>query len=234
MDFDQITIGLMWYVVFVISLTVHEAAHAFTAMKLGDNTAYHGGQVSLHPFAHIQREPMGMIVFPIVTFFLNGWMMGWASTPYDPEWARRYPKRDILMSAAGPAANLLLVVIAAVIIRVGVSMGYFFAPDTITSSQVTVSEKLGMLNSVAVLVSIMFTLNLVLFLFNLLPLPPLDGSGLVPLFLQGETLHKFKELVAHPTYQLIGLVIAWQCFGYVYSPIHIFALNLLYPGAHYA
>lgn len=229
----DIAIGMLWYVIFVISLTFHEAAHAFVAMKLGDNTAYHGGQVSLHPFAHIKREPFGMVVFPILTFFLNGWMMGWASTPYDPEWARRYPKRDILMSAAGPAANLLLVLLAALIIRVGVSMGYFFAPDTITATQVTAAKETGMLNSVALMASILFTLNLILFLFNLLPLPPLDGSGLVPLFIQGETLDKYKELIAHPTWQIVGLVIAWQCFGYVYDPIHTFALNLLYPGANY-
>jgi Zn-dependent protease len=233
MNADQIVIGMLWYVVFVISLTFHEAAHAFAAMKLGDKTAYHGGQVSLHPFAHIQREPIGMVVFPILTFFLNGWMMGWASTPYDPEWARRYPKRDILMSAAGPAANLLLVIIAAIIIRVGMSLGYFYAPDTITSTQVTAATKSGMVNSIALMVSILFTLNLILFLFNLLPLPPLDGSGLVPLFLQGEVLHKYKELVTHPTYQIIGLVIAWQGFKYVYYPIHTLALNLLYPGANY-
>jgi Zn-dependent protease len=234
MNIDQIQLGLLWYVIFVISSSFHEAAHAFMAMRLGDKTAYHNGQVTLHPFAHIRQEPIGMVVFPIVTFFLNGWMMGWASTPYDPEWARHYPKRSILMSAAGPAANLLLVIIAAIIIRGGMAMGYFYAPETITFTQVTAAKALGFANSVAITASVLFTLNLILFLFNLLPLPPLDGSGLVPLFLQGEAMHKYKELIAHPMYQLIGLVIAWQCFKYVFDPVHTFALNLLYPGAHYS
>ncbi|MDD5459604.1 MAG: hypothetical protein PHF37_09465 [Phycisphaerae bacterium] len=233
MNSDQITIGLAWYAVFVISASFHEAAHAFAAMKLGDMTAYRGGQVTLHPLAHIRREPVGMIIFPIVTFFLNGWMMGWASTPYDPQWAHDHPRRHILMSAAGPAANLLLIIVAALIIRIGVSMGFFYAPESINFTHITAAKQAGLLNSMATMVSILFALNLLLFFFNLLPLPPLDGSGLVPLFLRGEALVKYKQLISHPTYQLVGLVIAWQLFGFIYSPIFTFTLNLLYPGAHY-
>ena len=103
---NDIALGLAWYVVFVLSLSFHEAAHAFAAMKLGDKTAYYGGQVSLHPFAHIRREPIGMIVLPIISYILNGWMIGWASAPYDRAWAQRHPKREIMMAMAGPAANL--------------------------------------------------------------------------------------------------------------------------------
>ncbi len=103
----MIILGFAWYVVFVLSLSFHEAAHAFVAMKLGDKTAFYSGQVSLHPFAHMMREPIGMIVLPIVSYFYNGWMIGWASTPYDSAWAQRYPKREILMAMAGPLANLI-------------------------------------------------------------------------------------------------------------------------------
>src|SRR6266540_7395228 len=107
---DKLIDGMMWYVVFLLSITVHEAAHAFTAMKLGDNTAYHGGQVSLDPVPHMRREPVGMVVVPIISFLMSGgWMMGWASTPYDPLWAERYPRRSAWMSLAGPVSNLMLV-----------------------------------------------------------------------------------------------------------------------------
>ena len=80
---DFLALGLGWYVVFVFSVTCHEAAHAFAAMKLGDKTAYHGGQVTLDPTPHVRRSPFGMVVVPILSFLLGGWMIGWASAPYD-------------------------------------------------------------------------------------------------------------------------------------------------------
>lgn len=65
---ERLAEGLLWYVVFIFSTTFHEAAHAFTALKLGDSTAYEGGQVTLDPLPHIRREPVGTIVFPILSF----------------------------------------------------------------------------------------------------------------------------------------------------------------------
>jgi Zn-dependent protease len=233
MDKDIIILGFAWYLVFVLSLSFHEAAHAFAAMKLGDKTAFHSGLVSLHPFAHMMREPIGMIVLPIVSYFYNGWMIGWASTPYDPAWAERYPKREILMAMAGPLANLILVIAAAVIIRLGLAMGHFYPPESITFSEVTAAEHAGWANSVAVMISILFTLNLVLFVFNLLPIPPLDGSSLVPLVLNRENAYKYKNLISQPSISIVGLIIAWQLFGFIFEPFHLFALNLLYPGYHY-
>ncbi len=230
---NDIVLGLGWYLVFVLSLSFHEAAHAFAAMKLGDKTAYFGGQVSLHPFAHMRRAPVGMIVLPIISYFLNGWMIGWASTPFDPAWAQRHPKREILMAMAGPLANLILVIATVVIIRVGLLMGYFSPPGSITFSHIADVENLGWANSIAVMTSILFTLNLVLFVFNLLPVPPLDGSCLVPLLLSNENAYKYKTFIAQPTISIIGLVIAWQCFDYIFGPVHLFAINLLYPGHHY-
>ena len=233
MNNDIILLGFAWYVVFIFSSSFHEAAHAFVAMKLGDKTAFHNGQVSLNPFAHIAQAPFGMVLMPILSYFYNGWMIGWASTPYDPAWAQRYPKREMLMALAGPLANLLLVLVAALIIRLGISTGFFYAPDSITFSHVTAAEQTDIANGIAVIVSILFTLNLVLFVFNLLPVPPLDGSRLVPLFLSSKNAYKFKELISKPSYSIIGLIIAWQFFGVIYRPIHTLAINLLYPGHHY-
>src|SRR4030042_3345913 len=172
-------------------------------MKLGDKTAFHSGLVSLHPFAHMMREPIGMIALPIVSYFYNGWMIGWASTPYDPFWAGRYPKREILMAMAGPLANLILVIIAAVIIRLGLAMGYFYPPESITFSNVTAAVNEGWANSIGVMISILFTLNLVLFVFNLLPIPPLDGSSLVPLVLDSANADKYKAFISQPSVSII-------------------------------
>src|SRR5437763_13725039 len=89
MNTEFLLAGVMWYVVFLLSTTCHEAAHAWAASLGGDLTAFHGGQVSLDPLPHIRREPFGMVVFPILTYIASQWMMGWASAPYDPYWAQR-------------------------------------------------------------------------------------------------------------------------------------------------
>src|SRR5512135_3414539 len=104
--------ALIYYLVFLLSTTFHEAAHAWAALLGGDPTAYHGGQVSLDPRAHIRREPMGMLVIPLLSALISGWPMGFASAPYDPAWARRHPRRAAWIALAGPAANLTLVLLA--------------------------------------------------------------------------------------------------------------------------
>ncbi|HUT29642.1 MAG TPA: site-2 protease family protein [Sedimentisphaerales bacterium] len=105
----EIALAAVWYVVLLVSFVFHEAAHGLAAMKLGDPTAYEHGQVTLDPLPHIRKEPFGMVVMPIISYVLAGWMIGWASTPYDPFWAQRHRRRAALMALAGPAANLILV-----------------------------------------------------------------------------------------------------------------------------
>lgn len=233
---ETLTLVLAWYMIFIISSTFHEAAHAFAALKLGDPTAYHGGQVTLNPVPHIQRSPLGMIVIPLLSFFWSdcSWMMGWASCPYDPYWAQSHPKKSAYMSLAGPVANLVLVLVAALAIRLGIMAGWFYQPDSVTMDQITLAHEPGLPTAFALLLSVLFTLNLVLFTFNLIPLPPLDGSGLLPLFVSAQTANRYQQLFSQPTYSLIGLFIAWQIFGLLFSPIYTFALNLLYLGSHYS
>src|SRR5690606_12527985 len=120
--------GLLYYLVFLVSTTGHEAAHAWAAKRGGDLTAYHGGQVSLNPVPHIRREPYGMLLLPLVSVVLSGWPFGFASAPYDRRWAERHPRRAAWMALAGPAANLLLVVASLVAIRAGAEAGVFTPP----------------------------------------------------------------------------------------------------------
>ena len=225
--------GLLWYVVFLFSTTLHEAAHAFAAMKMGDYTAYHGGQVTLNPIPHVQREPFGLVLVPILSFLLGGWMMGWASAPYDPAWALRYPKRSAIMSLAGPAANLILVFISALLIKLGVAYDIFAAPASITFTHATEAVQDGTWTHVATMLSVFFSLNILLFAFNLLPVPPLDGSGALPLFMSETLGQKYMMLLHRSGFAIFGLFLAWKLFGYVYSPIHLIAINLLYPELHY-
>ncbi len=224
---DQIVLGLTWFVVFLFSTTLHEAAHAFAAYKLGDPTAYEGGQVTLNPLPHIRREPFGMILVPLLTFATMGWMMGWASAPYDPFWAHRYPRRAAVMALAGPAANLLLVLVSAVAIRAGMAAGVFHLPDPVGYTDLIAGT--GWAAGAVVPLSILFTLNLLLFLFNLLPLPPLDGSAVIPAILSGRAAERYNALLHQPFVSLLGLLVAWRVFPYIFVPLFARALRLLHP-----
>lgn len=232
--FSEISLfdGAAWYVVFLFATTVHEASHAFVALKLGDDTAHRGGQVTLDPTPHIKREPFGMVVVPILAYLLSGWMIGWASAPYDPHWASRYPKRAGLMALAGPLSNLALMLIAALLIRVGILAGFFEVPLSVSFNHL-VDARDGIPNLIGVLLSIGFSLNLLLFLFNLLPLPPLDGSSVPLLFLSQPAAEKYWEFLRNPMVSMFGIFVAWKIFGAIYPPIHLIAINLLYPGMNY-
>ncbi len=230
---DKVVLGAIWYVVFLISVTLHEAAHALAAMLLGDRTAYHHGLVSIDPFPHIKRSTFGMVIVPLLSYAIGGWMIGWASTPYDPFWARGNRRKAALMALAGPISNLLLVLAAAAAIRIGMLAGIFYAPERVTFNQVTASASAGIEAFAAILISILFTLNLVLLTFNLIPLPPLDGSNVLLLLVREQMAERYEAMLYHPTYMIIGLMVAWQVFGPVFKWVHLFTINMLYPGAGY-
>lgn len=234
MGVNTLVLGFEWYIVFLFSTVCHEAAHALAALKLGDRTAYLGGQVSLDPVPHIRREPIGMVLLPIISFFGNQgqWMMGWASAPFDLFWARRYPKRAALMALAGPVSNCLLMLVSGMLIRLGVSAGVFSAPSQIENATVTIAAEPGMWAGVAVVVSIVFSLNLALFVFNLLPLPPLDGSALPPLVLSRPTALRYQDFLWSPQFRIIGIFAAMAIFYTLYPYIHLLAINVLYFPSH--
>ena len=148
--------GLVWYVAFVLSTTLHEGSHALAAKLGGDPTAYEGGQVSIDPVPHIRREPVGMVVLPIISLVIIGWPFGFASAPYNPAWAEKYPRRAAWMSLAGPGANLALLVACAIAIWIGVALGQFQAPETAHFTQVVSAVNGGLWDSAAFIVSIFF------------------------------------------------------------------------------
>ena len=234
MNPDFLVDGVIWFVVFLFSDTCHEAAHALAAKWGGDLTAYHGGQVSLDPLPHIRREPFGMVVVPILSYIFSGWMMGWASAPYDPLWAQRHPRRAAWMAVAGPAADFVLAILAAILIRVGILAGIFEAPDSATFTHVVAAVHPGWASGVAMFLSLMFTLNILLGIFNLLPVPPLDGFGAIGLFLpeeQGARFQAFGQSLRGFSY--MGILIAWKLFDPMFDPIFTGALRALYPGMGY-
>ena len=226
--------GLLWFVAFLFSTTVHEAAHALVALRGGDPTAYLGGHVSFSPLPHIRREPIGMLAVPLLTAFTNGWAIGWASTPYDPYWASRYPHRAAAMAAAGPAGNLLLALVAFTAIKAGLLTGVFVSPDTANFHHVVeATNGAGWLAGVGDVLTVLLVLNSLLFVFNMLPLPPLDGASAIGGILPEHTALAIRGLLSSPAFSVLGILVAWQVFPYFVRPFFDALLKVVHPADRY-
>ena len=229
MDPETLALGPIWYVCFIFALTCHEAAHALAAKLGGDNTAYEGGQVSLNPWPHIRRSPFGTVVVPIVVFWMSGWMLGWANAPYDPRWQDRYPKRAALMALAGPAANFTLVIISVILMHLGVATGHFIGPDAYPGmTNIVTGSTPGVVSLIAIALSITFSLNLLLGVFNLIPVPPLDGSSAVGLFLPESLVHKYNAFCQNQAFALLGIVVAWRLIDFILAPIFYGSIAIIF------
>lgn len=230
-DGHFIVLGVIWYVVFLFSTVCHEGAHALAGKLMGDPTAFHGGQVSLNPIPHIRQEPVGTVVVPILSYVFAGWMIGWASAPYDAAWARRNPRHAAWMALAGPGANFLLVILAAIGVHAGMASGIFRAPERVSFTQVTQATGSGA-ELAATALSVLFVLNLLLGTFNLLPFPPLDGHNGVTLLMSRGVAARFSAS-SFAGLGFAGLLLAWFIYDKIFPYIFLIALNLLYPGLHY-
>jgi len=226
--------AVVFYTVFLFSVTLHEAGHAWAAKRGGDLTAYLGGQVSIDPLPHIRREPFGMVILPIIALVMWGWPFGYASAPYDTDWARQHPRRAAWMALAGPGANLALVVVAALVIRFGLAIDVFAAPPSVNFSQITTAHSAGLADAAALLISVFFSMNLLLFVLNMIPVPPLDGSGALPLLMSREVAGRYQEaLWAQPMLGWIGILMAWGLLRLVWDDVFLLAVNLAHPVSHY-
>jgi Zn-dependent protease len=149
---------LVWFALLLASLSIHEAAHAWTADRLGDPTARMLGRITLNPLAHI--DWIGTVLFPLVALFSGLPLIGWAKPVPVNFHNLRSPRRDFaIVAAAGPASNLVLAVLAAGILAVTVGA-------------------LGSSTVVAVLYRAV-VLNVMLAVFNMIPVPPLDGGNVI-------------------------------------------------------
>ena len=167
-ELDYVTIFFV-YSVLLFSLSVHESAHAWTADRLGDSTARRLGRISLNPMVHI--DPVGTVILPVIAFVSGAPIIGWAkSVPVNISRLRRERRDFVLVAAAGPVSNILLAIAASTMLRL-----LPVATEAGSSSIVT---------PVAEIVGLAVTLNVLLAVFNMIPIPPLDGGnvlgGLLP------------------------------------------------------
>jgi Zn-dependent protease len=170
----------------VFAITLHEAAHGYVAKHFGDTTAYMLGRVSLNPLRHI--DPVGTILIPLLTLFFGGILFGWAK-PVPVNFSHlRNPKKDMLWVAlAGPASNLVMALGWAALMKFANMM-----PDSAFSLPMALMGKAGI------------TINAVLMVLNLLPLPPLDGGRIAVSLLPSRLAYRYAML---EPYGLIVLVI---------------------------
>lgn len=229
MSSELIAFGFIEYIVFLFSTTCHEAAHSLVAMLGGDRTASDAGQVSLNPLPHIRREPFGMILMPLVGILTQTGLIGWASAPYNPEWSREHPKRAAWMSLAGPATNFALAILAGIIMRVGLAIRLFVPVEPSYMTVVATAQPGGVMEGVAVVLSVCFSLNILLGCFNLLPFPPLDGYGVLGLFATRSGALRLQDFRSRlRAFSFAGLLLGWYVIDAVYGPVFIAGLRLLY------
>jgi len=158
--------GIFYVAVLIMSVVVHEYAHGYTAYLLGDNTARLSGRLTLNPIKHL--DPFGSVILPLLLIIMNtGFLIGWAKpVPYNPNNLRDKKKGTILVSVAGIIANLIIAILFGLLIR--------FAPVFgIPPYNPLLTQPFYKIATIIVL------LNLVLAIFNIIPIPPLDGSKIL-------------------------------------------------------
>lgn len=224
MDAEFFALALIWYVAFLFSTVCHEAAHALVAKWGGDLTAYAGGHVTLDPLPHIKREPFGLVIIPWLCLIASHGtsLFGWGSAPFDPYWQIRYPKRAALMALAGPVSNFLIALIAAVIMHIGIAYGVF----NLTFSPVIGSTAGGLFDGAAMFLSVLFILNIILGVFNLLPIPPLDGYSVLGLFVPEQAFLNMLSFARSSGFSIVGIILAYQFFPHLVRPVLGWAMYL--------
>ena len=208
-DIAQIVIA---FIVLLFSLTVHEAAHAWTADRLGDPTARLLGRVSLNPVVH--SDPIGTVLFPLLAMISGVPIIGWAKPV--PVNIRRlgHPRRDyVLVAAAGPTSNLIIAFFAATALAV-----MPVSPMVLDEPNVSVP--------LATLLGRAIQLNLLLAVFNMLPIPPLDGGNVLAGLLPPNLAATFEQIRPYG-FLLIYAVILTPAFDYLVITPYLVLRSLL-------
>jgi Zn-dependent protease len=174
----------------LFAITVHEVAHGWVANRLGDPTARMLGRLTLNPIKHI--DPIGTILVPALAVSLGGFLFGWAK-PVPIGWKNlHHPRRDIaLVAAAGPFANLLMAILWGLVIKLGIFLklkGHIWAVLVIYMGNVGV------------------TINLILMVLNLIPIPPLDGSRVMSSFLSPAAAYQYNKIEPYGFFILVALL----------------------------
>jgi Zn-dependent protease len=214
---------IIWFIVLLFSLSFHEAAHAWTSEKFGDDTGRLQGRITLNPIAHI--DLVGTIVFPILGFLTGFPLLGWAKpVQTNPLLWRDKTKANISVSAAGPISNFILAFVAFIIIKVLIIGGILFPIGGFFTMVVPVSAVFadagqpGYLEPLAKFLSVMLMLNVALGVFNLIPVPPLDGSHVLEELLPTSMSAAYEQIRPYGFILLYGLLLL-GVFNAIFGPV---------------
>jgi Zn-dependent protease len=195
-DFPVIYQIIIWAIPVLFAVTLHEVGHGWVAKQLGDTTAADMGRLSLNPLRHI--DPVGTVVIPLVTFFMSGFIFGWAK-PVPVNWNQlRNTKRDIaLVALAGPAANLIMIIFWLMMMKLIIIL----------------ADQNNMFALVMLfMASAGIAINSLLMILNLFPLPPLDGSRVVFSLLPTQLAYRYSKIEPYGMIILIILLVSGILF----------------------
>jgi Zn-dependent protease len=206
---------IVYMVVLLLAISAHEAGHAWMSYKFGDDTAYLLGRVTLNPVAH--TDPIGTILIPVMSFLFGAIggalgaipLIGWGKpTPVNPRKWERYKLANVMVSVAGVLANLILLIIGIVAAKIMMSQGF------------QVIDFFRGTNPIALFVGQLMFLNLSLFVFNLLPFPPLDGSKILSTFLPASA-SPLLDMMEQYGFLILMALIYIGVFRWIITPFYI-------------
>ena len=216
---DNAVIGqfILYMVALIFSLSVHEAMHAWMSNRFGDDLAHSLGRVSLSPVTHV--DPIGTLLFPAIAFFTGAPLLGWARpTPVNPLRWREKRKANFWVSIAGVLGNFAIAIVVGIIIRVLYHTGRIPAADDST------------MEAVSALLRVFFQMNIGLAVFNLFPIPPLDGSKILASILP-EKFGSAIESIEQYGFIILMIALITGVFGAVFSVVMPLAWSILFIGA---